>query len=145
MSDEARIRPLAAVGIIVVNKDGKILLGERLASHGANTYQAPGGHMEFGKTFEDQARDEVAEETGLTNIIFKQVICVNNERVEGKHYVNVGFLAEHVSGEPTNPEPEKSRNWDWYDPNNLPEPMFPPSKGIIDAWKSGKSFNEIQD
>jgi len=143
MSDETKQRPFAAVGIIVL-KEGKILVGERLASHGAQMYQLPGGHLEFGKTFEEQARAEVAEETGLTDIEFKQPFCLNNERVFGKHFVNVGLLAEWKGGEPRSPEPEKSRNWRWYDPKDIPEPMFPPSKGVIDAWLSGTFFNEIQ-
>ncbi|MGE5541343.1 MAG: nucleotide triphosphate diphosphatase NUDT15 [Bacillota bacterium] len=143
MSEEAKQRPLVAVGIIVRNKEGKILLGERLASHGAGMYQTPGGHLEYGKTFEQAARDEVAEETGLTDLTFVRMFCINNERVFDKHYVNIGFLVDCNSGEPTNPEPEKSRNWTWYDPHDIPEPTFPPSRGIIDSWLSGTFTNDI--
>ena len=99
--------------------------------------------MEHGASFEETARLEVAEETGLTDINFVQLVSVNNERIYGKHYVNIGFLVDCLSGEPGNPEPEKSRNWKWYDPRELPEPMFPPSKVVIDAWFSGKLINEI--
>jgi len=144
MSQEAFSRPLAAVGVIVRNKDGKILLGERLGSHGENTYQAPGGHLEHGQNFIDAAFREVEEETGLTNLSFVQLVSINNELIYGKHYVNIGFLVDCNSGEPGNPEPEKSRNWTWYDPHHLPEPMFPPSKGVIDAWLSGRLVNEIR-
>ena len=140
--EKTKQRPLVAVGVIIV-KEGKILIGERLASHGAGTFSIPGGHFEFGKTFEEVARMEVREETGLTDILFKRIVSVNNERVYGKHYVNIGFLTEWKSGEPYAAEPEKSRNWKWYDPKELPEPMFAPSKGIIDAWLSGKLINEI--
>lgn len=142
MSIEAKPRPLVSVAVIVV-KDDKVLLGERIASHGANTYQIPGGHFEFGKTFEEMARTEVAEETGLTDIVLEKIVCVNNELVYGKHYVNISFLASWKSGEPGNPEPEKSRNWKWYDPRKLPSPLFAPSKGVIDAWLSGKFMNEV--
>jgi 8-oxo-dGTP diphosphatase len=143
MNTEQKPRPLVAVGIIILNKEGKVLVGERLSSHGAGTYQIPGGHFEFGKTFEQQARDEVREETGITDIQFKKVVSVNNERVYGRHYVNIGFLAEWKDGEPGNPEPEKSRNWQWYDPTHLPQPMFPPSEGVINAWLSNSFTNEI--
>lgn len=144
MSEEAKQRPLVAVGIIVRNRDGKILLGERLSYGASGIYQAPGGHMEHGMSFEDAARAEVAEETGLTDITFVKAVCLNNERLRDKHYVNIGFLVDCNSGEPSNPEPDKSRNWQWYDPHNLPEPLFPPSKGIIDAWLSGTFVSEIE-
>ncbi len=143
MSDPAA-RPLVAVGIVVINREGKVLIGERLASHGAGTYQIPGGHMEFGKTFEEVARDEVREETGLTDIEFKGVIGLSNERIYGKHYVNVLFQVECKSGEPGNPEPEKSRNWRWYSPDNLPSPIFPPSAAALTAWRTGVFLQEIE-
>lgn len=143
MSDEAKTRPLVAVGVIVM-RDGKILLGERLSESGRGTYQIPGGHLEFGETFAEAAKKEVAEETGLTDVTFEKVVCVNNERTYGKHYVSIGFLAESRSGEPGNPEPTKSRNWKWYDVANLPEPLFAPTKGVLDAWQSGTFFNEVQ-
>lgn len=144
MENDPSKRPLAAVGVVIVNAEGKVLLGERLASHGAGTYQIPGGHMEFGKSFEETARDEVREETGLTDLVFKGVIGLANERVYGKHYVNLSFLVECRSGEPTNPEPEKSRNWKWYGSNELPQPIFAPSNGSLEAWKSGTFFREIE-
>ncbi len=144
MSEEATQRPLVAVGVIIRNKDGKILLGERLRSHGAGTYQIPGGHMEYGKSFEETARDEVREETGLTDLTFVKVFALNNEVVYGKHYVNLGFLMECERGEPGNPEPEKSRNWKWYGLDELPSPIFAPSKGMIDSYQSGMFSSEVR-
>ena len=45
----------AAVGILVV-RSGLILLGRRKGSHGAGTWSAPGGRMEYGETIEQAAR-----------------------------------------------------------------------------------------
>lgn len=143
MTTEDKPRPLAAVGIIVLNQAGQVLVGERLSSHGAGTYQIPGGHLEFGLAFEQAARKEVAEETGLTDLVFEKVVCLNNECVYGKHFVNIGFLVRCNSGEPSNPEPDKSRNWRWYNANEIPEPLFAPSKAVLTAWQSGTFFNEV--
>ena len=78
-------RPKIGIGVIVI-RDGKILLGERLSNHGAGTYEIPGGHLEFGETFEDAAIREVREETGLNDIIITAVVSVGNDIAYDRHY-----------------------------------------------------------
>ncbi len=134
-------RPKVGVGVIVV-KDGKILMGERIASHGANTWQIPGGHLEFGETFEETAMREVAEETGITDIEIEGLVSVSNERDYGKHYANISMLAKWKSGEPRDAEPEKSRNWQWIDPTSLPEPMFISSKKVVENWLARTIYSD---
>jgi len=129
-------RPAASVGVVIV-KDGKVLLGERLSSHGAGTWQLAGGHIEAGETFEQAALREAAEETGLTDLVIERLIYVGNEQVYGRHFVNVGMLAAWKSGEPFAAEPEKSRNWTWFSPKELPENIFLSSKWVIKSWLSG--------
>lgn len=121
-------RPKVGIGVIV-EKEGKILIGERLGGHGNNTYMIPGGHLEFGETFEETAKREVKEETGLENILIKGIVSIE-------------VLAEWVHGEPYNAEPEKSQNWIWHDPKNLPEPFFLPSKKVIQNWLKGSIYTD---
>lgn len=125
---------------MLVLKEGKILLGERLASHGAGTWSLPGGHLEFGETFESAGAREVAEETGLVDIELKGLVCVSNDRVYGKHFVTIGMLAHWKRGEPVAMEPEKAANWTWFLPSELPENLFLPSKHVIDAWLAGEVY-----
>lgn len=132
-------RPLASVGVLIV-KEGKILLGERLSSHGAGTWQLPGGHIEGGETFEEAALREAAEETGLTDLAPSRLIYVGNERVYDTHYINIGIELLWNSGEPHAAEPEKSRNWSWYAADELPSEIFLPSRFVIDAWLSGQIY-----
>ena len=131
-------RPKVGIGVVVV-RGNKILIGQRLSGHGSGTYQIPGGHLEFGETFEGAALREVREETGLTDLTARGVVSLANDIAYDKHYVSIGILAEWKSGEPYDAEPEHSGNWKWYDVNNLPEPIFPHSKRVIDNWRSGKS------
>lgn len=42
--------PRIGIGVIILNKDGKILVGKRKGSH-AQFYSIPGGHLEVGETF----------------------------------------------------------------------------------------------
>ncbi|MBI4017953.1 MAG: NUDIX domain-containing protein, partial [Candidatus Aenigmarchaeota archaeon] len=118
--------PHVGIGVIIV-RDGKILLGKRKNAHGEGTHQFPGGHLEFGESWEDCARREVMEETGLhvkkvrfataTNDVFSK---------ENKHYITIFMLAEPEDGEPKVMEPEKCEEWKWVSWNYMPRPLFLP-------------------
>ena len=113
------------LGVLLV-KEGKILLGHRISSHGANTWGLPGGHLDFGETFEDCAIRETKEETDLTVSGLTCVAVTNDLFVEeGKHYVTLFLRADHVVGELKINEPEKCSSWQWFDWHDLPEPLFP--------------------
>jgi len=57
--------PRVGLGVLIFNERNQLLLGQRLNSHGADSWGPPGGHLEFGETFEEGAIKEVAEETGI--------------------------------------------------------------------------------
>lgn len=117
-------RPKVGVGVLI-KKGEKILLGKRKNAHGAGDWCPPGGHLEYGESFEACARREVEEETGLylesvkfgtvTNDIFEK---------EGKHYVTIIMVAELSHGEPEIKESEKCEKWEWFEWDTLPEPLF---------------------
>lgn len=116
----------ARVGVAVfVFKDGKVLMQQRQGSHGAGTWSTPGGHLEFGESFEDTAIREVKEETNLniTNIRFG---AVTNDifTKENKHYVTIWMLSDWQSGELKNMEPNKCTEQRWCTFEDLPEPLF---------------------
>ncbi|KAF9939159.1 Nudix hydrolase 15, mitochondrial [Modicella reniformis] len=87
------------VGVLIMHNH-RVLIGKRIGSHGANTWQLAGGHLEFGETFEECAIREALEETGLAldPDSAKFVIANNNIMSDiGKHYVTV-FVAANVVG-----------------------------------------------
>lgn len=132
-------RPKIGIGVIIL-RDGKVLLGERLSSHGAGTLMIPGGHLEFGETFEECAIREAKEECGLKKFTIKGFVSISNDVVYEKHFISVGMLLESTEGEPYDAEPGKSANWKWYDPQNLPENIFLPSKRVLQNWIDGKVY-----
>ncbi len=124
--------PRVGIGILVL-RDGKMLLGLRKGSHGANTWAAAGGHLEFGESFEECGRRELLEEAGdviVTNVRFGTASGDMYPEV-GRHYVTILMLADHVSGEPVNMEPEKCERWAWFGRDELPENLFPALKSIF--------------
>lgn len=123
--------PKIGVGVIVT-KNQKILLGKRRSSLGAGCWQFPGGHLEFNESVETCAKREVSEETGLTIQNIRLGPFTNDIfEPEGKHYVTLFVIAEHAQGVAQVTEPQKCERWEWFDWDNLPQPLFLPIENLI--------------
>lgn len=139
MSDTPANRPKVGVGILAF-KDGKVLLGRRIMkNHGDGFYTGPGGHLEFGETIEECAAREAMEEAGI-EIENVQVVCMCNFILEGKHYIDIGVTADWKSGEPEVREPDKRKDWSWFDPNDLPKPIWDQIPKYFEAMKTGRLY-----
>lgn len=125
-------KPRVGIGVLLL-KDGKILLGKRKGSHGEGEWCFPGGHLEYGEYFEECARREVLEETGLDIQNVRFLFLGNTRAYMPKHYVQITLAADWAGGEPQVLEPEKCETWDWFDPRELPQPMFKMSEIGIQA------------
>lgn len=134
-------RPFVGLGIII-EKDGMIAIGERIANHGSGTFMIPGGHLEFGEDIKAAAKREGTEECGLSDIEITDIVSVGNDIVYNKHYVSIVAHAKWKSGELFDAEPHKSRNWHWHDPKDLPQPMFPHSERAVKNWLAGKIYSQ---
>ncbi len=134
-------RVLVGVGILVLNREGKVLIGKRKGF--VPKYSIPGGGLGCGETFEEGAMREALEETGLV-IKNPKVIGITNNletyKETGKHYVSVVMLVTEFEGEPCVTEPEKCESWDWCDPKNLPMPHFDASRMAIDRYLSQEFY-----
>ena len=124
MNKELRI----GVGIgVFVWKDGKFLIGKRRGSHGHDTWSIPGGHLEFGESWETCAAREVMEETGLKIKNIRFLTATNDIFPEhNKHYSTIWVESDWESGEPQITEPGISEYTSWSTFKTLPEPLFEP-------------------
>lgn len=132
-------QPRVGIGIMVW-KDGKVLLGKRKNSHGKGEYAWPGGHLEYMESFEDCAKREVKEETGMTVNNVKFLRLLNMKDYAPKHYVHISLIADWQSGDPQSLEPEKCEGWNWYALENLPTPLFVTATGDVEAYKTGQNY-----
>lgn len=125
MSTEPQ-RPKVGLGVVIL-RDGKVLVGRRSGAHGADTWSIPGGHVEFGESWEACARREAKEETGLEieHITFLGVTD-DWDMGEGKHYVTIFVRAQCPAGEPRITEPNKYTQLTWCEWERIPSPRFKP-------------------
>lgn len=130
---EAQRRPAVGVAAIVVRGE-TVLLGRRLASHGAGAWQFPGGHLEFGESVEECARREVLEETGLALASLRLGPYTNDVFTDaGRHYITLYVIATDSGGAAEVREPEKCAEWAWFRWDALPRPLFLPIENLLRA------------
>ena len=132
---------------VMILKDNKILLGKRHEDpekadsllNGAGTWTMPGGKLDFGESFEEGAIRETLEETGI-KIKDIEVICLHNNMVETAQFVTIGLFVKDFEGEPQVLEPDEITKWQWFNLDNLPNPMYFPSTKIIKNYKEKKFY-----
>ncbi len=126
-------RELPKIGTAVwVRKYNKVLLGTRMKKQGYGTWALPGGHLEINETLEECILRETLEESGLEVQNVRYATFVEDISKEyGTHYITFFFIADWKSGEPI-PQLEEFKNFDWFDWNKLPEPLFRPAQLFVD-------------
>jgi len=131
-------RPTVGVLVIVI-KNGKILLGKRRNAHGEGAWCYPGGHLEYGESWEKCSQREVIEEIGIEikNLRFGTATNDIFENVQ-KHSIDICMVADFASGEVKVMEPHKCEEWKWFEWDKLPQPLCLP---IINQLKIG--FNPL--
>jgi len=114
----------AAIAVII--RDDKLLLGLREYEGAPTVWTAPGGSVDVSETFEEAARRETKEETGIDDLEFINHIGeVNAEDRDPLHI----FHCESDQ-EPNLVEPEKFNKWWWF---------------ALDEFASGQPENYISE
>jgi len=108
-----------SIRVMVVNDEGKVLLGLKKKGFNANSWIFPGGQMDFGETVAQCGRREVWEETAL-QVTIEGMIDVVSETQGEKHVVFINLLASG-KGQPVVTEPKEMIEWNWFYQNELPD------------------------
>jgi 8-oxo-dGTP diphosphatase len=135
------LRPFVGIGVILVNPvryPGCVLISERLSSHGKGGFQLPGGHLEYGESFEECAQRELKEETNIDSSSFKLIHVTNTifSEEEGgpKHYITL-FMRSIIEDDSTLKcmEPHKNSDWVWTKWEDLKtKKLFAPLRQTVD-------------
>lgn len=127
---------------VVIIKDGMTLLAKRKGAHASGTWGSLGGHVEFGESPIEAVRREAREELDIEIGNIRFATCMNMIK-EGKHYIDISFTAEIVSGDPIIHEPDRIEEIGWYPLDDLPAPLFEPVRVVLEALKTGQQYFEV--
>lgn len=141
------VRPYTACNIIVERQlEGRrqILLSKRLVGYGLGEYKLPGGKCsQQDSSIQACATRELREETGL-KLLSSRPVSIHKTRYPGKPRVkSVGVYALSYEGKLRHREEHQNTPWRWYDLDNLPTPLFDPSKLAIEDYKK-KKFPDLE-
>lgn len=119
MSEENKY-PEVTVGALIVNKNGKILLGKGLKWKGK--YTIPGGHVKYGEKISDAIKREVAEEINIKNIKIAKLINASESVFSGdfhkkKHLIFIDYVCEYDGDDEDVVQKEEfDGNFRWFSP-----------------------------
>jgi len=89
--------PIVAVGALVFDEHGRVLLVKRAQPPGAGLWSVPGGKLEGAETLAQAVAREVREETGLT-VEVGALACVVERIGDDYHFVILDYLARVIGG-----------------------------------------------
>ena len=118
--------PRVGLGVLVW-KNGTFCILKRRGSHGASTWGLPGGHLEFGESWQACAARETMEETGMEIANVRFLAATNDIFAnDGKHYITIWVEADWAAGEAAIKEPHRATDLRWATFATLPSPLFDP-------------------
>lgn len=141
---DQKVQPPAVGVAVVVEKDGKILVGRDGRKGG---YALPGGHWETGETLKEAAAREVLEESGVSIVNLRLLSLYDFYRPDKQRsYVSIWFVAEYVSGELRDNVQESRYEWSWYTPREaLTLELWEVDVVLVNRYVSALSTNKYLD
>lgn len=139
-----RVFSLVPAAYVLMLRDGCVLLQLRSGTGFRDGYWAAGaaGHVELGEPVFAAAVREAAEELGVTidAADLEPLTVLHRRQPTGKpidERVDFFFTCRRWSGEPRLMERAKSAELGWFPLDELPDPVVPHERFVLDALRAG--------
>lgn len=137
-------RVVPAAYVLLLDGDDRVLLQLREGTGYRDGFwaAAAAGHVEAGEPVHTAACREAAEELGIAVDPADLVPLTTMHRTNGTgleidERVDFFFTCRRWSGEPRTMEPTKSAGLRWSRPDDLPEPVVPHERFVLDGMRAG--------
>jgi ADP-ribose pyrophosphatase YjhB (NUDIX family) len=90
----------------------------------------------------DAAARELMEETDLMAKSF-EFLNIANDRNSYQHHLQVGFMAQDVTGDLVLKEPDRCEEWKWFNVDELPKDLFPSHAKQIENFIKKINFADV--
>ena len=129
---------------VLVERDGRVLLGRRAIEPGRGLWEIPGGFLDLGEHPDDGARREAREELGV-DVTLTGFLGTYVDRW-GPDWVQVNVYLAETDGEPA-PADGEVLVVAWFAPEDLPaeEQMVPGHHRRVRDWASRQSRDRPSD
>ncbi|MEO1527818.1 MAG: NUDIX domain-containing protein [Planctomycetota bacterium] len=136
--------PVAAVGGLIVNPAGELLLVKRARDPGKGKWGLPGGFVDRGETVEEGLIREVVEETTLQVTSLRLLVTFPNKydyRGVVSPVIDLFYLCEVDPAAEIKLAPDELESFVWTVPGNehLDNMAFPSNRRAIEHWLKSTS------
>lgn len=139
--------PGVGVGIIILNKENKVLLilrneNPELADSAMRlegTWTLPAGKVKYGEILEEAAQRKVKEETNL-DVDDLKIVSIADDINSYAHFVTIGFSALKVSGKIDLGSSLEHVAYAYFPLDNLPDNTCAPSLKILDNYLNKRVY-----
>ncbi len=139
--------PGVGVGIIILNKENKVLLILRnenseladSAMHLEGMWTLPAGKVKYGEILEEAAQRKVKEETNL-EVNDLKIVSIADDINSYAHFVTIGFIALKVSGKIDLGSSLEHVAYAYFPLDNLPDNTCAPSLKILDNYLNKRIY-----
>ncbi len=140
----ARFALVAAVHLLLLDDDGRVLLSRRAnTGYEDGMLSVPAGHLDGDETVRQAAVREAAEEIGLALAEDDLTVALTMHRRSEDERVDFFVVCRSWDGEAENTEPHKCAELVWAAPDRLPDDVVPYVRAGIEHVVAGRHYAEF--